>query len=97
MLNNKEKNINYLLENYSVKSKEEIIKDLNLSWSYIQKLACLNGIKKGRNESPNDWKFKKLIDYRLRICVRFNDTYSLLYLVKKLFYKLKKHKYGIQT
>ena len=37
MLNNKEKNINYLLENYSVKSKEEIIKDLNLSWSYIQK------------------------------------------------------------
>jgi len=26
---------------------------------------------------------------RLRICVRFNDTYSLLYLVKKLFYKLK--------
>lgn len=63
MLNNKEKNINYLLENYSVKSKDEIIKELNLSWSYIQKLACLNGIKKGRNESVNDWKFKKLIDY----------------------------------
>ena len=63
MLNNKEKNINYLLENYSVKSKEEIIKDLNLSWSYIQKLACLNHIKKGKNESSNDWKFKNLIDY----------------------------------
>jgi len=63
MLNNKEKNIKYLLENYSVKSKEEIIKELDLSWSYIQKLACLNGIKKVRNESPNDWKFKKLIDY----------------------------------
>lgn len=63
MLNNKEKNINYLLNNYSVKSKDEIIKELNLSWSYIQKLACLNGIKKGRNESANDWKFKKLIDY----------------------------------
>jgi hypothetical protein len=72
MLNNKEKNINYLLENYSVKSKEEIIKDLNLSWSYIQKLACLNGIKKGRNESPNDWKFKKLIDY--------NDNISMYWI-----------------
>ena len=63
MLNNKEKSIQYLLENYSIKSKDEILSDLNLSWSYIQKLACLNGIKKGRNESSNDWKFKKLIDY----------------------------------
>jgi hypothetical protein len=72
MLNNKEKNINYLLENYSVKSKDEIIKELNLSWSYIQKLACLNGIKKGRNESSNDWKFKKLIDY--------NDNISMYWL-----------------
>jgi hypothetical protein len=28
---------------------------------------------------------------------RFNVVYHLLGLVKLLFYKLKKHKYGIQT
>jgi len=72
MLNNKEKSIKYLLENYSVKSKVEIQNDLNLSWSYIQKLACLNGIKRTSNESPNDWRYKKLINY--------NDNISMYWI-----------------
>lgn len=63
MLNNKVKIISYLSENYPNGSKSEIINNLGLSWSYIQKLACLNGIKRERNESSSDWRFKKLIDY----------------------------------
>lgn len=62
MLNNFEL-INYLYENYPIKTKSEILAELNLSWSYIQKIACINKIKKGRNESINDNKYIKLIDY----------------------------------
>jgi hypothetical protein len=72
MLNNKIKNIEYLLKNYSTKSKSEIMSDTGLSWSYIQKLTCLNNIKREKNESSNDWKFKKLTDY--------NDNISMYWL-----------------
>lgn len=60
---NKEKIVEYLIHNYPSKSKKEILSELNLSWSYIQKLACINKIKKGKNESGNDSKYQKLIDY----------------------------------
>jgi hypothetical protein len=59
----KEKIIEFLLENYSSLSKKDIVDKLNLSWSYIQKLACLNNIKRTFVESKNDNKYNKLINY----------------------------------
>ena len=54
---------NYLTENYSKKSKIEILKELGLSWGYIQKMAHFLKIKREHNESKCDNKYKKLIDY----------------------------------
>lgn len=58
----KEKSIEYLKENYSKKSKNEIISDLETSWNYIQKLCCLYGIKREFNESKNFGKYSKLMN-----------------------------------
>jgi hypothetical protein len=58
----KEKAIEYLKENYSLKSKNEIISDLGTSWSYIQKICCLFKIKREFNESKNFGKYSKLMD-----------------------------------
>jgi hypothetical protein len=58
----REKSIEYLKENYSVKTKSEIVSDLGTSWSYIQKLCCLNGIKREFNESKNFGKYSKLMN-----------------------------------
>ena len=63
MTPSKIKLIDYFKSNYNKKSKDEIIKDTNLSWNYIQKIACLNKIKKGSNESKNNSKYSKIIDY----------------------------------
>lgn len=53
----------YLLENYSNKTKDEIIKDLKLSWNYIQKMCHLFGIKRGYCESKRSLiKLKDLKD-----------------------------------
>jgi len=43
---------NYLIKNYSTKTKEDITKELNLSWNYIQKISHLFGIKREFNDSP---------------------------------------------
>ena len=67
METNKEKSITYLKKNYSKKSKKEIMETLNLSWSYIQKLAHYNNIKREFNENINDWKYEKLLDYKNNI------------------------------
>jgi hypothetical protein len=53
---------NYLTVNYSKKSKDELINELKLSWSYIQKLAHLFGIKREFNESNKSFNLKKLLD-----------------------------------
>ena len=58
----KKQTIEYLKINYSVKNKKDIIFDLDTSWSYIQKLCCLNKIKRQFNESENYGKFEKLTD-----------------------------------
>ena len=58
---------NYLRENYSTKSKHEILNDLKLSWSYIQKIACLSGLKKGNNENKCDGSCTKILDYNNNI------------------------------
>jgi hypothetical protein len=42
----------YLIENYSVKSKNEIIDELDLSWNYIQRMAHYFRIKREFNDSP---------------------------------------------
>lgn len=64
MRNNKRKSksIEYLIKNYSIKSKSEIIQDLGYTWSYIQKLCCLNNIKRDHNESRNYGKYSILTD-----------------------------------
>lgn len=51
---------NYLIENYSSKTKEEITKELNLSWRYIQKLCHLFKIKRSFNFSKRN--LVKLLD-----------------------------------
>jgi hypothetical protein len=43
---------NYLIENYSNKSKKEIIEELDLSWNYIQHMAHYFKIKREFNDSP---------------------------------------------
>jgi hypothetical protein len=53
---------NYLIENYSKRSKEEIKGDLGLSWSYIQKMAHLLNIKREFNESCKSFSLSKLLD-----------------------------------
>lgn len=53
---------NYLIDNYSLKSKEEIVKELGLSWGYIQKMAHLFNIKREFNESKKSFKLSKLLD-----------------------------------
>ena len=50
----------YLIENYSIKSKDEIIKELKLSWNYIQRMSHYFGIKREFNDSPR--KLIKLLD-----------------------------------
>lgn len=55
--------INYLIENYSKKSKSEITDELGISWSYIQKIASLNGIKRGFCENKNGGKYSILTKY----------------------------------
>lgn len=52
----------YLIENYSKKSKEEIKNDLGLSWSYIQKMSHLLNIKRDFNESAKSFTLSKLLD-----------------------------------
>lgn len=52
----------YLIENYSKKSKEEIKNDLGLSWSYIQKMAHLLNIKRDFNESVKSFSLSKLLN-----------------------------------
>jgi hypothetical protein len=55
--------INYLIENYSKKSKSEIINELGLSWSYLQRIASLNGIKREFSENKNAGKYSILTNY----------------------------------
>lgn len=52
----------YLIVNYSKKSKFEITSDLGLSWSYIQKMAHLLNIKREFNESRKSFSLSKLLD-----------------------------------
>ena len=53
----------YLSENYSKKSKNDIILDLKLSWRYIQKMANIFKIKRNFNESNNSFSHKILLSY----------------------------------
>ena len=53
---------NYLKENYSKKSKNDIISDLGLSWNYIQKMAHLLDIKRSFSESNKSFSLSKLLD-----------------------------------
>jgi len=53
---------NYLTINYSKKSKNELMSELKLSWSYIQKLAHLFDIKREFNESNKSFDLKRLLD-----------------------------------
>jgi hypothetical protein len=55
--------INYLIENYNKKSKSEIISELDLSWTYLQKIASLNGIKREFCENKNGGKYSILTNY----------------------------------
>ena len=43
---------NYLIQNYSTKSKNDIIEELGLSWNYIQRMTHYMGIKRGFCDSP---------------------------------------------
>lgn len=52
---------NYLIKNYSIKSKENIIKDLGLSWNYIQKMVCLFDIKRDFREFKYSFSLKKFL------------------------------------
>lgn len=52
----------YLKENYSKKSKNDIISDLGLSWNYIQKMAHLLDIKRSFSESNKSFSLSKLLD-----------------------------------
>jgi len=52
---------NYLTKNYSTKSKEDITKDLGLSWNYIQKMVYLFGIKREFNEFKYSFSLKKFL------------------------------------
>jgi hypothetical protein len=53
---------NYITINYSKKSKNELMSELKLSWSYIQKLAHLFDIKREFNESNKSFDLKRLLD-----------------------------------
>lgn len=55
--------INYLIENYNKKSKSEITSELGLSWSYLQKIASLNDIKREFCENKNGGKYSILTNY----------------------------------
>jgi len=58
----------YLIENYSVKSKDDITKELGLSWNYIQKLVCLFGLKREFNEFKYSFSIKKLLEFDNMSC-----------------------------
>jgi hypothetical protein len=60
----KKESIEYLRENYSKKTKDELTSYLGLSWSYIQKLCCLNDIKREFVEGKNYGKYFKLMDLK---------------------------------
>jgi len=62
-MRDKKEIIDYLKNNYHLKTKKEITSDLDLKWNYIQKLACLSGIKRGFNETKHDYRYSKLVDY----------------------------------
>lgn len=55
--------LKYISENYSNLSKNKIVSETNLSWSYIQKIACLNGIKRNFNESSKSFRYSKMLSY----------------------------------
>ena len=63
IMRDKKEIIDYLKNNYHLKTKKEITSDLDLKWNYIQKLACLSGIKRGFNETKHDYRYSKLVDY----------------------------------
>lgn len=54
---------NYLIKNYSLKSKDEILKETNLSWNYIQKKCCLFKIKRNFNESNKSFSNSRILLY----------------------------------
>jgi hypothetical protein len=58
----KKESIEYLKENYSKKTRLELTTHLDLSWNYIQKLCCLNNIKRDFVEGKNFGKYSKLMD-----------------------------------
>ncbi len=53
----------YLLKNYPTESKERIMKELDLSWNYIQKKSCLFKIERNIYESKCNNTISKLIDF----------------------------------
>lgn len=54
---------NYLTEYYSVYPKKRILDELNLKWSYIQKVAHNLGISRSFNESITSFTCSRLSDY----------------------------------
>lgn len=64
----KEDLILYLKENYSKKSKKEILNDLGLSWNYIQKMCHLFSIKREFNECDRKYTLSKLLEYDNTSC-----------------------------
>lgn len=59
---------NYLTENYSIKSKNEIVQDLGLSWGYIQKMVCLFGLKREFNEFKYSFSIRKFLELDYESC-----------------------------
>lgn len=65
----KKESIEFLKENYSKKTRLELTTHLDLSWNYIQKLCCLNNIKRDFVEGKNFGKYSKLMDLeKLETC-----------------------------
>lgn len=61
----------YLINNYSIKPKEDIVKDLGLSWNYIQKLCHLFNIKRDFNESMCSFSLNKMLNFDNISCYWF--------------------------
>ena len=53
---------NYLIENYPSKPKKDMMDELNLSYNYISKMACLFGLKRDFNDSKTNKTLIKLLD-----------------------------------
>ena len=63
-----EQEIQFLIDEYSKLSREDIIQKLNRSWNTIQKKCFKLGLKRSFNESKNSFSLSKLLNFNNEDC-----------------------------